>query len=113
MADRSIPAVIARLRFGDSDGEDHDIAANEIDRLVLERQQAQLERDCVVERLAEVRKLLSDCADPVACQLAEARRNLDLYKGYSSRERRYSYEIAELERLQTAIRALDVPAEGK
>lgn len=31
--DRSIDAVIARLRFGDSDGDDHDIAAAEIERL--------------------------------------------------------------------------------
>lgn len=33
MTDRSIDAVIARLRFGDSDGDDHDIAAAEIERL--------------------------------------------------------------------------------
>ena len=36
---RDIDAVIARLRFGDSDGDDHDIAAREIERLrvTLER----------------------------------------------------------------------------
>lgn len=34
--DRSIEAVVARLRFGDSDGDDHDIAANEIERLRAE-----------------------------------------------------------------------------
>jgi hypothetical protein len=31
--DRRIDVVIARLRFGDSDGDDHDIAAKEIERL--------------------------------------------------------------------------------
>lgn len=31
--DRSINAVIARLRFGDSDGDDHDIAVKELERL--------------------------------------------------------------------------------
>lgn len=33
---RDIASVIARLRFGDSDGDDHDIAANEIERLERE-----------------------------------------------------------------------------
>ena len=31
--DRSIKAVIERLRFGDSDGDDHDVAASELERL--------------------------------------------------------------------------------
>lgn len=55
--------------------------------------------------IARLRKLLTDAEDPVSCQLAEARRNLELYKGYSSRERRYQYEIDQLERLQTQISA--------
>lgn len=62
---------------------------------------------CAIARLTDeierLCKLLNDCADPVSCQLAEARNNLALYKGYSSRERRYGYEIAELERLQKEI----------
>jgi SMC interacting uncharacterized protein involved in chromosome segregation len=85
-------------------------AADEIERLRdrlessgLRRLNADLERDAAVETLAELRKLLSDCADPVSSQLAEARRNLQLYKGYSSRERRYQVEIEELERLMKAI----------
>jgi hypothetical protein len=40
MTDRSIDAVIARLRFGDSDGDDHDIAADEIERLRRELTEA-------------------------------------------------------------------------
>lgn len=33
MSNRSIDAVVVRLRFGDSDGDDHDIAADYIDAL--------------------------------------------------------------------------------
>lgn len=55
------------------------------------------------DEIDRLRGLLSDAADPVSCQLAEARRNLELYKGYSSRERRYQIEIEQLERLQKAI----------
>ena len=65
--DRSIEAVIARLRFGDSDGDDHDIAANELERFkqalaaqTIVTLQAQHERDAVVETLAAARQLLEE-----------------------------------------------------
>lgn len=55
--DRSIEAVIARLRFGDSDGDDHDIAAAEIECLDALLSIA-LDRNA--EHCAEVQRLQRD-----------------------------------------------------
>jgi hypothetical protein len=51
------------------------------------------------DEIERLRKLLAECAEPISDQLAEARRNVVLYKGYSMRERRYQLEIERLERL--------------
>lgn len=68
--DRSITAVIERLRFGDSDGDDHDIAAAELEQLRLDRDQhagnasavlqAQQERDVVIHELAGLKSALDE-----------------------------------------------------
>lgn len=54
LQDRSIPAVIERLRFGDSDGDDHDIAAAELERLLNDIQ----ELTC-----GDPRKVCPNCRD--------------------------------------------------
>ena len=95
MIDRSIEAVVARLRFGDSDGDDHDIAADYIDALreaagAAERERAAL-RESVraafiagdelrsgrvfVQQSMLLTKLRAE-NDALAAQLAEARENL-------------------------------------
>ncbi len=104
-------AAINRLRFSDEQTKEIERLTRALESSGLKRLQADIERDCSVEKVAELRKLLSDCADPVSSQLVEARRNLKLYKGYSSRERGYQIEIEELERLMKAISPpVDVPA---
>lgn len=55
------------------------------------------------DEIERLRKLAKGCEDAVLDQIAEARRNLALYKGYASRERRYQNEIEILERLQKEI----------
>lgn len=57
--DRSIDAVIARLRFGDSDGDDHDIAADEIAQLKLDLAQQTANAKTVIELQKEVARLMA------------------------------------------------------
>jgi hypothetical protein len=52
--DRSIKAVIARLRFGDSDGDDHDIAANELECLEHKRAEAVESFSAMVVKVAQL-----------------------------------------------------------
>lgn len=57
--------------------------------------------------------LLTRCVDPVSESIATARMNLETYKGYSSRERRYGYELQELEKLMAEITEAIAPAPGE
>lgn len=69
--DRSIKAVIERLRFGDSDGDDHDIAAAELSKPAHEREPPHCSTcSCGAhEPRADLRSLLSEAREAAGVEV--------------------------------------------